>query len=290
MTAVNDAPAITLAAAPNSYILGSPAVVVDANLGLIDPDSTALSGATVSISGGFASGDVLGYANQLGITGSYNSGTGVLTLTGASSVANYRTALQSITFFNLNAAASTATRTISFTATDGALPSPVATRQIQLQAAATLVGKSLFYNNSFFDGNDAAAGEADDAAIATDKQALSPGGTATFANYSSYRHGINGLMIDIAGLPGTPVAADFIFKVGNNNSPGSWASRRHQRDYRSQWCGGRRLEPRDFGMARRRDQEPVVAGNCQRHAEHGTDSAGSLLLWKCRRRHRQFCS
>jgi hypothetical protein len=85
-----------------------------------------------------------------------------------------------------------------------------------------VVGRHVFYNQSFFDGNNAAANAADDAAIAPDKSALRPGAKATFANYTSYQRGLNGIMIDIAGLPGTPTAADFEFRVGNANNLTLW--------------------------------------------------------------------
>ena len=39
---------------------------------------------------------MLAFTNQLGITGSYDSMSGVLTLSGSSSVANYQTALRSV--------------------------------------------------------------------------------------------------------------------------------------------------------------------------------------------------
>src|SRR5205085_4728527 len=73
-----------------------------------------------------------------------------------------------------------------------------------------------------FDGNSAAANVADDGAIAPDKQALLPGQTATFANYTSYSRGINGIMIDVDGLAGTPTVGDFTFKTGNDNAPAGW--------------------------------------------------------------------
>jgi hypothetical protein len=95
---------------------------------------------------------------------------------------------------------------------------------LQVTDAPAVAGRHIFYNHSAFDGDDAAAGAADDAAIATDKAALLPGHTATFANYTSYSRGINGVMVDIQGLPGTPTAADFTFKVGNDNSPAGWAA------------------------------------------------------------------
>jgi len=95
---------------------------------------------------------------------------------------------------------------------------------------STIAGRRLFYNNSKFDGHagflsgDPAANEFDDAAIAPDKEALLPGGgTAAFKNYTTFFRGLNGLMIDVAGLPGTVLAAtDFIFKYGNDSTPGDW--------------------------------------------------------------------
>ncbi len=86
--------------------------------------------------------------------------------------------------------------------------------------SSEVVGRHIFYNASYFDGNDPDADVQDDAAIAPDKVALLPGQTATFANYTSYSRGINGIMVDIAGLPNTPTAGDFTFKVGNDDNPG----------------------------------------------------------------------
>lgn len=85
-----------------------------------------------------------------------------------------------------------------------------------------VVGRYIFYNNSVFDGNNTAMTTADDSAIATDKQALLPGQRATFANYTSYSRGINGISIDIAGLAGVPNIDDFVFRQGNDNNPAGW--------------------------------------------------------------------
>ncbi len=90
--------------------------------------------------------------------------------------------------------------------------------------AATVLGRMLFYNQSVFDGNNAAINAADDTAIATDKIAYLPGtGIASFDNATSYNKGINGVMIDLAGSHPDISAADFTFRVGNDNSPGSWS-------------------------------------------------------------------
>jgi hypothetical protein len=106
---------------------------------------------------------------------------------------------------------------------------PIST--INIIASSTVVGRRLFYNQSGtagplrYDGNNAAINANDDLAIATNKVAYLPGaGASTFANVSSYTKGINGIMVDIAGTHGTITAADFIFRVGNNNTPNSWVA------------------------------------------------------------------
>jgi beta-glucanase (GH16 family) len=93
-------------------------------------------------------------------------------------------------------------------------------------ASASVVGRHVFYNNSAYDGWRASADEADDAAIAPDKSALLPGKPITAANFTTYSRGINGIMVDVAGLPagGASVSADdFEFRVGNNADPSGWA-------------------------------------------------------------------
>ena len=94
----------------------------------------------------------------------------------------------------------------------------------EYSSPASVAGQEVFYNDSYFDGDDPGANTNDDAAIATDKTALLPGGTGSFANYTSYGRGINGVMIDIANLAGVPTASDFTFKVGNDNSPAGWSA------------------------------------------------------------------
>ena len=53
------------------------------------------------------------------------------------------------------------------------------------------------------------------------KEALLPGNTATFQNYTSYVRGINGIIVDINSLATTPTLATigdfFEFRVGNSN-------------------------------------------------------------------------
>jgi len=93
---------------------------------------------------------------------------------------------------------------------------------------STVAGRWVFYNNSAWDQNDPLPNADDDNAVATDKQALLPGQTATPANITTYSRGINGIMVDIAGLadPAGVTLANigdyFTFKAGNDSNPGGW--------------------------------------------------------------------
>jgi large repetitive protein len=134
---VNDAPVVDTSAGSANYTENDPAVVIDPALTVSDVDNANLPGATVSITGGFAGGDDLVFVNQLGITGVYNTGTGELTLTGTATVAQYQTALRSISYRSTSENPSTASRTVSFQVDDGAAAnnlSNVATRSISVAA------------------------------------------------------------------------------------------------------------------------------------------------------------
>ncbi len=82
---------------------------------------------------------------------------------------------------------------------------------------AEVAGRFVFYNNSAYDN------VSDDDAVAADKQALLPGQTASFQNYTSYSRGINGIMLDLANRPDRPIdVADFEFHIGNDDDPAAW--------------------------------------------------------------------
>ncbi|MBK7238075.1 MAG: tandem-95 repeat protein [Sterolibacteriaceae bacterium] len=135
ITPVNDAPVLTTSGSTLTYTENQAATAVDAALTVSDVDSTNLAGATVTISANYANGqDVLAFTNQLGITGSWTAGTGILTLSGTTTVANYQTALRSVTYANTSDDPSVLTRTISVVVSDGGLPSSVATRDIAVSA------------------------------------------------------------------------------------------------------------------------------------------------------------
>jgi VCBS repeat-containing protein len=124
---VNEAPIIDTHGAVLSYTADHSAKVVDAALTVTDVDSADLTGATVAITGHYHAGqDHLLFADQTfddggQIHGAFDAGTGVLTLTGTASVADYQVALDSVEYSNSRDHASSHTRTISFTVSDGSV-------------------------------------------------------------------------------------------------------------------------------------------------------------------------
>lgn len=83
------------------------------------------------------------------------------------------------------------------------------------QGSSVVVGRHVFYNNSAFDQLGG-----DDTAIAPDKRALLPGKTPSFANVTSYSRGLNGVMIDVAGLPAGVVLTPDEFEARAANTAG----------------------------------------------------------------------
>ena len=130
VTCVNEAPVVVTTGGSTAYTENAPEVVIDSGLLVVDADGPLLSGATVQVSGNFEPGDELVFTDQLGITGSYDAGTGVLTLTGTALVSDYQAALRDVRF-RQSGDDPAATRTISIAATTAAQqarPRPRASR------------------------------------------------------------------------------------------------------------------------------------------------------------------
>ena len=119
VTAVNDKPVLTAGKAW-TYTEQAAATVVDDTITLTDVDDTQITGATVTIGTGLTTDDVLNFATIGSISGTYNSGTGVLTLTGTATKAEYQAALRTVTYSNASddPTATSASRTITWAVTD----------------------------------------------------------------------------------------------------------------------------------------------------------------------------
>ncbi|PKO57197.1 MAG: hypothetical protein CVU28_00020 [Betaproteobacteria bacterium HGW-Betaproteobacteria-21] len=127
LTAVDNAASISDLPANGSITFtenGSPTVVAP-GLTIADPDDTALAGATVTLND-HQTGDTLNVSAALAGTGisvtAYDPGTGILSLTGTASIADYQRVLRSITFASTseNPTAGGSTRSISWTTTSAA--------------------------------------------------------------------------------------------------------------------------------------------------------------------------
>jgi hypothetical protein len=129
---------------------------ITSTLTVSDADSPNLSGATVTISSGFVAGDYLYFVNQSGIAGSYNTATGILTLTGSASVATYQAALRSIGFSYVNTPTTTVgDRVVRFSVSDGPNTSNLLTRTVRvfvLPTVATATPGSLTTTSAVLGG------------------------------------------------------------------------------------------------------------------------------------------
>jgi uncharacterized repeat protein (TIGR01451 family) len=109
---------ITVSSGTVAYGYPGDAVVVDSGV-LVEAPSN-LDNATVSIGTGFMAGqDLLSFTASGGITGSYNSTTGVLTLSGNASAAAYQAVLRTVTYNNTGSGATSGTRTVAFSLGSG---------------------------------------------------------------------------------------------------------------------------------------------------------------------------
>jgi len=117
--------------------------IVDSDATLTNFDTTNITSATVTISTGFdntsantppvtGTGDQLIFSDTGTISGSYDAVTGVLTLTGADTAANYEAALKSI-LFNTQSD-TTGARAISIVVNDGVTNSNTATSTITVNS------------------------------------------------------------------------------------------------------------------------------------------------------------
>jgi len=137
ITALNDPPTLASVASSVHFTEEGGAVTLSGAVTVTDPDNLNLASATVSITGGTFSGDAdLLAASTTGtsITASYDSTNERLILSGADTLANYQTVLDSITFNageNPTDFGSNLTRTVSWVLNDGSASSATSAAQIE---------------------------------------------------------------------------------------------------------------------------------------------------------------
>jgi hypothetical protein len=131
---INDAPVVNTAAGKVQYTENDAATIVDAEVTISDVDDNRLEGASIDIVGYVEGEDILSFTDQNGITGTWDASTGVLSLSGDASVADYQAALRSITYTNTSDNPNTETRTVRFVVGDGRLRNDAAGKDIAITA------------------------------------------------------------------------------------------------------------------------------------------------------------
>jgi hypothetical protein len=132
VAAVNDAPVIGGSSAI-TYVENEAPIIINPDITTSDPDSSFLNSASVVIVNFIAGQDVLSFSDlPSGITGNFDSGTGILTLSGSAPIASYQTALRSIAYSNTSENPSFGNRNISFSVSDGPLSSNIAASTVSV--------------------------------------------------------------------------------------------------------------------------------------------------------------
>ncbi len=134
---INFAPTLGGGGTSITYSASQAPTVINSGITVNDANNFSLSSATVSLSYlFFPLEDVLGFvgnASTGNITGSYNSKTGVLTLTSAgalATVANFQAALRLVTYSNISATPSLFSRTVTYQVNDGVAVSNLVTSTV----------------------------------------------------------------------------------------------------------------------------------------------------------------
>ncbi|NYH96847.1 tandem-95 repeat protein [Novosphingobium marinum] len=217
---VNDAPEVDLnggaagTGTTAAYIENDVPTTIAPDVEVGDDDDTGLVSATVSITSGFIGQDALtiggaqsGASN--GIAFSYNSATGVLSLTGSASLADYQAVLASVEFSSTSDAPGTS-RTVSFIVNDGTDDSAVANATVAIteinDAPQGQDALAAFFEDARFAFTEAAFGFTD----VPELDAFSGVVISTLPTSGTLYIDTDGL----GGSPGTPVAASqFVSKA-----------------------------------------------------------------------------
>jgi hypothetical protein len=208
-----------------AYTERSPAAPITATLTASDSDSPTLASATVGISSNYQNGqDVLSYVAPAGnpVAGAFNVATGVLTLNGAGTPAQYQAALRAVMYQNPSENPATAPRTVSFVVNDGASNSNVASRTITVTAVND--PPALFQVEPFalvYAANDPSTPVTSTVIVVdVDSPTLASGVVGISANYQSGQD-----VLSYVAPPGNPVTGTFSPANGmlNLSGPGTQA-------------------------------------------------------------------
>jgi 6-phosphogluconolactonase (cycloisomerase 2 family) len=142
-------PAVVLSSTSLTVDESGPSAQLDAGLEVYDADDATWPSAKIAIGSGFVAGDTLSVTPKGNIVSSYDAATGVLTLTGVDTLANYRDVMRTARF----AAAAdpgldtgqTGTKTVYFQAFDGQNESAQATVTVSVNGFSVPSSYTLTY-------------------------------------------------------------------------------------------------------------------------------------------------
>ncbi|MCP1514025.1 retention module-containing protein [Pseudomonas rhodesiae] len=132
---VNDAPVLGNAstnAFGDTYIEGKPGGYIAANLTVSDVDNSTLQSAKVTLVNPLAGDLLIADASNAKITVSYDKGTGILTLSGDATKAEYQEVLRSVHFASESQNPVPTDRTLTITVNDGQLDSAPVTSVVKV--------------------------------------------------------------------------------------------------------------------------------------------------------------
>jgi hypothetical protein len=205
-------PVLTTSGGSTAYSSGTGnAVAIDSGITLTDTAASTLTSATIAITGNFHSGeDVLAFSNTNtttygNIIGSYNSATGLLTLTSSGSTATtaqWQAALKAVTYQDSSLSPNTSSRTLSFTITDASSnTSSTVTRIVTVAAdVAPVISNLNGDSGTFYAGGTAVHLDSGTAATVTDSDTTSFNGGNLTVQITANGHSAEDVLgIDTSG-------------------------------------------------------------------------------------------
>ncbi len=150
ITVTHQAPVVTTTAGSTAYTQDDPPVAVDPGVAVASPSGVDLVSGEVELTAGFEPGDVLGFTNTGALTGSYDSTTGVLTVSGTGTAAQYQAFFRSVTYTSGTNASPGTSRTVGFMVSDSVASSGLATKDVTITlhsapVLANIEGAALDY-------------------------------------------------------------------------------------------------------------------------------------------------
>lgn len=175
---------------------------------------------SITITNATVTGNVLSTITNTGLWTSANPATLVIT----ASLGAVTTINDGTWTWSLVPSEKLTAQLVTITATDS---NGTSSQTFSLTALVAIVNRKVFYNNSGYETQGGVT-----AALDTSKSLLRASGVSqstTSANIINYVRGINGLVLDVAGLVGTSLSAsDFLFRVaptgiGGAVNPSTWS-------------------------------------------------------------------